>query len=153
MAPPWGPGPISADVSPAEKRTGTRMDMKNWKCIPAVLAFAACVLAATDAAAWGPRAQSVASKTALRVIRRSYPDALNTKDRDYEPELLQGTAKGIELFQDAVKLRDSAAVDNVIGAEIQLLREARRYGTGSYFAFSNPRASSNHRGKRTNKMV
>jgi hypothetical protein len=111
------------------------MDMNNWKRIPAMLAFAACVLAVTDAAAWGPRAQSVAAKTALRVVRRSYPDALKTKDRDYEAELLEGTAKGIELFSDTVGLRDSAAVDNVIGAEIQLLREARRYGAGSYFAF------------------
>ena len=93
--------------------------MNNWKRISLTLALAACVFAATDAVAWGPRAKSVAAKTALRVIRRSYPDALKTRERDFEAELLEGTAKGIELFGDTVKLRDKAAVDNVIGAEIQ----------------------------------
>lgn len=90
---------------------------------------------ALPAAAWGPAAQRAITATSIQVIRRTHPDAFKSTEKNYEEDTLRGATAAYDFLNGGKPFRNYtealAAVDN----EVKLLREARNYGMGSYFAY------------------
>jgi len=109
------------------------MTRKTWCASLVVCVFVG--LTALDAAAWGPRAQRAITGTAIQVIRRTHADAFKTQDTNYEEDVLRGALAGPFLCNDGKPFTSEdeaiAAFDN----EIRLLRDVRKFGMGSYFAY------------------
>lgn len=96
-----------------------------------ILAGMLVCLAMGDAAAWGDRAQRSISYMALQVIQKDHPDTL----REYERDVLQGSVDGWAVLADSVPMNSDAEVVAAVNGQIQLLRDVRQYGVGSYFAY------------------
>ncbi|MBN2310207.1 MAG: hypothetical protein JXR94_14630 [Candidatus Hydrogenedentes bacterium] len=92
-------------------------------------------LGAVDAAAWGPRAQRAITVTALQMVRRTMPDAFRAEESNYEADLLRGALAGVSQLRECDHVGEFEEVINLIGTEIQLLREARRHEPSSYFSY------------------
>jgi len=109
------------------------MKSTMWKT--GVLVATLLVVMASEALAWGPRAQRAICGTAMQVIRRTYPNAFKTNESGYEEDVLRGAMAGPEVLNGSKPFPGDedalVAVDN----EIRLLREVRQYGFGSYFSF------------------
>jgi len=88
-----------------------------------------------DAAAWGPRAQRAITFAAIQMIRKHHPSAFKTKNNNYEEDVLNGAVASHEILAKSTPLNNDKEAVAVVASEIQLLREVRQYGTGSYFAF------------------
>lgn len=100
-----------------------------------VLCLVLLSLATSDAAAWGPRGQRAVTGTAIQVIRRSFSDAFKGGEANYEDDVLRGAVEGPTRLSSFIALDTSISVLAVIDNEIRLLREVRKYGMGSYFAY------------------
>lgn len=96
-----------------------------------ILAGVLACLSMGDAAAWGERAQRSISYMALQVIQKDHPDTL----REYERDLLLGSTDGWAELADSVPMNSDAEVVAAVNGQIQLLRDVRKYGVGSYFAY------------------
>ena len=88
-----------------------------------------------DAYAWGPRAQRAITGTSIQVVRRSLRDAFRTPATNYENDVIRGALAGPAALRDSVELSTENRVMHRIEAEMVLLRHARNYSTGSYFAY------------------
>ena len=99
----------------------------------AVLALAG--LAAPEAAAWGDRAQRSIAAMSLQVIKTEYPYAFQSDESNYEDDVIAGSMAGIDALSDGFTTSSDAVTIQGIGTEIELLRDVRQYGTGSYFAY------------------
>jgi tetratricopeptide (TPR) repeat protein len=88
-------------------------------------------LAASEAAGWGERAQRSIAYMALQVIERDYPKML----RDFDRDIVRGAQAGYEELADDHPMSDETDVMVAINTQIQLMREVRRYGINSYFAY------------------
>ena len=104
-----------------------------WKIIVAGMVLAGW--AAEDAAAWGSRAQRAINGTAIQVVRRTYQDAFRTADNNYEEDVMRGAAADPAFLNESKPfVREEEAI-GAISNEMQLLREVRQYGFGSYFSY------------------
>lgn len=92
-------------------------------------------MTAYDAAAWGPKAQRAIAGTATQVIRRSFPSAFKTYENSYESDVLRGCISEREGASQTKTVLNETDAFSAIDKEIQLLREARKYGFGSYFSY------------------
>ena len=72
---------------------------------------------------------------ALQLLRQEYPEAFKSSSSSYESDLLRGAEDGMELYQDRHALNNDPQALQAITNEIQLLRQAREDGVGSYFAY------------------
>ncbi len=97
----------------------------------AALAALVTTLVATSAWAWGPRAQRSISYTALQVVERDFPDTLSVHVRD----IVAGAEAGYDELRENHALNSESEVVAAIASEMQLLREVRKYGVSSYFAY------------------
>lgn len=95
----------------------------------------AALLASPCVMAWGPRAQRGITMTAMQMLRREMPNAFKAKEGNYEADLLRGSNDGPQVLRASEGLTGPNAIINLIDTEVLLLRKAREYGTGSYFAY------------------
>jgi tetratricopeptide (TPR) repeat protein len=94
-----------------------------------------CLLWVSPAGAWEKRAQQSIAAMAMQVLKAEYPDTFRTQDANYEADVLRGAADGYALLQAQTPMPTLEAAVQTVGAQIPLLRDARRYGVGSYFAY------------------
>lgn len=92
-------------------------------------------LFAGEAMAWGPRAQKAISMGAVQLIRREFSSAFKARESNYETDLLRGAEDGIDALAESVPINTDAQAVAAVMHEIELLRAARDYGEGSYFAY------------------
>ena len=87
--------------------------------------------------AWGPVAQRAVVGTAFQVIGRGFADPFKTTDFNYEKDVLAGAEEGrAAMSAGGHQITSARETMNVIGNEMQLLREVRKRGSGgSYFAY------------------
>lgn len=88
-------------------------------------------LTASEASAWGERAHRSIAYMALQVIERDYPGML----RDFDRDIVRGAQAGYEELADDHPMSTETDVMVAINTQVQLMREVRRYGIGSYFAY------------------
>ncbi|MFA6239362.1 MAG: hypothetical protein WC655_00450 [Candidatus Hydrogenedentales bacterium] len=88
-----------------------------------------------SAHAWGPTAKRAIVGTSFQVLAQSYNNPFKNVNVDYEQDVIRGALANRDVLGDNVPLGSSAEVINAIGTQAQLLREARKFGVGSYFAF------------------
>lgn len=101
-----------------------------------MVAVSALAGAAFDAQAWGPVAQRAIVGTAFQAISRGYSNPFKTTEVNYEADVIAGALSGRAILEAGSHIRTDRDAINQIGTEIQLLRDAKRMGSGgSYFAF------------------
>lgn len=93
-----------------------------------------CVVG-SEAVAWGPEAQRGIITLALQMVRRDYPGAFKTVDTSYEQDIYRGMQEGIKVLRTTMAINSDDQGLQAVDSEIQLLREARMYSKGSYFAY------------------
>ncbi len=99
------------------------------------VAVVASVVMTLEAAAWGPRARKAITITALQLERRTLPNAFKSEDVNYEADLRRGALAGPAVIREFPEMATEKSLINLIGTEIQLLREVRKFGMGSFFTF------------------
>lgn len=97
--------------------------------------LAMSAVAAPEAAAWGERAQRSLSSMALQVVKTEYPYAFQSEGSNYENDVIAGSLAGADALSESFSTASDATVIQSIGTEIELLRDVRKFGTGSYFAY------------------
>lgn len=90
--------------------------------------------AASEAGAWGPTAQKSIVATAFQVLSQLHNNPFKSADLSYEADVLKG-AVNYRAELAGVPLGSRAEAINAVGTEIQILREVRQYGIGSYFSY------------------
>lgn len=103
-----------------------------WRCVGATLVVG---FVCGPAAAWGPEAREGIMSTALQLLRREYSQQY-WKDSSFahQKDLFRGAEDGHQGLNGGQfgSLPEAVAT---IQQQIQLLREARTYGPGSYFSY------------------
>ncbi len=95
----------------------------------------AIAFVAAPAQAWGPEARQAITMSALQMIRFDYDKAFTAEESNYEADLLRGAQAGISALEDTIPLNTHEQTIAAVGHEIQLLRAAKKEGTGSFFAY------------------
>ncbi|MBI5093317.1 MAG: hypothetical protein HZB26_12860 [Candidatus Hydrogenedentes bacterium] len=90
---------------------------------------------ARDAAAWGPKAQRAIVETALQATQRVYSRAFREGNNNVEGDVLQGALAGAKVLTEQTTIQSEEQAVIAVGNEIQLLREARKFGISRYFAY------------------
>jgi len=108
--------------------------MKRSTVMGIVVGLLAAGLAAPEAAAWSDRAKQAITGMALQVVKHQFGDVFRPGDSNYERDVIRGAADSDVILAD-LALRSDADVILAIGQQIELLRDARTYGAGSYFAY------------------
>lgn len=85
--------------------------------------------------AWGPEGRQAISMAALQLARRKAPDAFLAGETSYEADMLRGAVDGVDVIRDQVPLNNDFQAVDAIYSQIQILRDARRRGAGSHFAY------------------
>ncbi|MCF6286168.1 MAG: hypothetical protein L3K26_13400, partial [Candidatus Hydrogenedentes bacterium] len=93
------------------------------------------VLVSAQALAWGPRAQRTITGMAIQVIQQKYPDTFRPGESKYGVDVLRGTEAGAPVIAEMLPINSEAEAIQAVGIQIQLLRDLRPFGAGSYFAF------------------
>ncbi len=109
------------------------MDMRN--SVVKALVVVLTLFAASEAFAWGPEARRAIVSTALQLVRQELPqDYFQGTRYRYQDDLMRGALDGTNAFleRDLRSVNDAIAV---ITNQMQLLREARAFGVGSYFSY------------------
>ncbi|MBX7256260.1 MAG: hypothetical protein K1Y02_07845 [Candidatus Hydrogenedentes bacterium] len=101
--------------------------------VMAIAAFAGIL--PLSAYAWGPTSKRAIVGTSFQVLEQSFNNPFKNVNVDYEPDVIRGALANLDVLGGDVPLGSKAEVVNAIGTQIQLLREARKFGAGSYFAF------------------
>ena len=100
------------------------------------LVFMVCVLvAAQDAFAWGSHSRKVIALGSLQLFREKYSEVFTAGTISYEADLIRGADDGAAIYEDIYSLNDDQQTIEAVSSEIVLLRTARNYGAGSYFAY------------------
>ncbi|HPC15308.1 MAG TPA: hypothetical protein P5318_03980 [Candidatus Hydrogenedentes bacterium] len=103
--------------------------------ISAILLGIVTALAAQEAVAWGSRARRAICATAVPVERKAISNAFRTEDTSYEEDLFRGAVAGASVLNRGKPFASEAEAIAAIDNEIRLLRDVRKFGLGSYFAF------------------
>lgn len=93
------------------------------------------VIAIGPASAWGPRAQRTITGMAIQVIQSKYPGTFRPGESDYTQDVLKGAEAGWSVIGKSLPINSNAEAVQAVASEIELLRDARSYGAGSYFAY------------------
>jgi tetratricopeptide (TPR) repeat protein len=107
------------------------------RAIPCLLALGLVMgLAAPRAEAWGDRAKRSLTVMALQVLKQQYPYAFKSEEgSSYEDDVVAGSTAGLAPLSSNFSIATDAATVRSIATEIELLRDVRKFGTGSYFAY------------------
>ena len=111
--------------------------MRMMTRVGIVLTLAVGLIAA-DAMAWGPRAKRSISGMALQVIKKDFPNVFRPSGvtgPNFEEDLLRGANDGYAILGAEIPLNNDAEVVQAIANQIQLLRDVRKAGPSSYFAY------------------
>lgn len=100
-----------------------------------VVALAAWLLFGPDAAAWGWRARRAIAVSAIQMVRKEHSDVFRAEETSYEEDVLRGAEAGAEILKTQVPLQNDTEAISAVSDQVQLLREVRKAGRGSYFAF------------------
>lgn len=92
-------------------------------------------LLATEAYAWGPAAQRAIARAAMQRVEEKYPRVFESGNQRYDSDVIAGASDGAERLVEAMNIRTDRDAMEAIGNQILLLREVRKYGVGSYFAY------------------
>lgn len=93
------------------------------------------VIAIGPASAWGPRAQRTITGMAIQVIQSKYPGTFRPGDSDYTRDVLMGAEAGWSVIGKSLPINSNTEAVQAVASEIELLRDARTFGAGSYFAY------------------
>lgn len=93
------------------------------------------VIAIGPASAWGPRAQRTITGMAIQVIQGKYPGTFRPGDSDYTRDVLMGAEAGWPVISKSIPIHSDAEAIQAVASEIELLRDVRSFGAGSYFAY------------------
>lgn len=93
------------------------------------------VIAIGPAFAWGPRAQRTITGMAIQVIQSKYPGTFRPGDSDYTRDVLKGAEAGWSVIAKSLPINSDAEAVQAVASEIELLRDVRSFGAGSYFAY------------------
>jgi tetratricopeptide (TPR) repeat protein len=108
----------------------------KFRCITvAFLALFISSLFVQDAHAWGTRAQRAIVGMAMQKIQDDFPDTFRPEDTSYLQDVLRGCVDGASGLSSDVPLGTDAETVAAVNSEIQLLRDARKLGPSSYFAY------------------
>ena len=72
---------------------------------------------------------------AMQVIQHKYPDTFRPGDAKYEADVLRGAEAGAAIIAETLPIHSDEEAIQAVGIQIQLLRDIRPSGAGSYFAF------------------
>ncbi len=100
-----------------------------------VATIVAVAIFSGDAYAWGPRAQRAITGTSIQVVRRSMRDVFRSPQTKYDSDVIKGALAGPAALRDSVGITTENRLMHRIEAEMLLLRHARNYSAGSYFAY------------------
>ncbi|MBI1318821.1 MAG: hypothetical protein GC168_07705 [Candidatus Hydrogenedens sp.] len=109
--------------------------MKRTAFLLSVMLGVGALLTPHEAAAWGERARQSLSIMGLQVVKQDYTRAFQATDSNYERDVIKGALAGAEALSENFSMASPQAAIASIGAEIELLRSARDFGAGSYFAY------------------
>ncbi|HOJ34535.1 MAG TPA: hypothetical protein PKY35_12820 [Candidatus Hydrogenedentes bacterium] len=100
-----------------------------------IILGAAITLFACQAYAWGPETRRAIMNTALQLVRQEMPQGYFQATRfRYQDDLLRGASDGPAAFLEH-DLRSIHDTISAITTQMQLLRQAREFGVGSYFSY------------------
>lgn len=103
-------------------------------CLCLTAAALVCV-AAPRAHAWGDRAQRSITLMGMQLLKQEYPQTFRASDSNYERDVIAGAEDGHDVLMGIMPIESEGESIQAIGTEIQLLRNVRSYGPGSYFAY------------------
>ncbi|MCA1900711.1 MAG: hypothetical protein LDL53_00605 [Candidatus Hydrogenedens sp.] len=92
----------------------------------------------SSAYAWGPRAKQAITVMAIQMIQSEFPYTFRPSGSagvGYEKEAIQGSADGWQTIAEFYSFENEEAIFSAITSEIQLLRDIRRFGPSSYYAY------------------
>lgn len=87
---------------------------------------------------WGTRAMRSVTGMALQVLKYDFPTTFRpggVVGPNFERDVMSGASDGWQVLARRVPLNSDSEVIEAVASEIQLLREARRYGPTPYFAY------------------
>lgn len=100
------------------------------------IVFGLCfILVAQDAVAWGPKGRRAVALAAMQLLRKDFPDVFKGGERRYEGDVVLGSKADLDELGEWVPLNDDSQSAVAVSYQIQLLRDARKRGVGSYFAY------------------
>lgn len=102
------------------------------------VALAAGLLVSGPAEAWGPRAVQSISAMALQMLKADYPNTFRPGGivgPNFEKDVVSGARDGVAALGGTVPLGNEREAMQAVATEVLLLREARKYGPTSYFAY------------------
>lgn len=88
-----------------------------------------------DAGAWGPKARRSISLAALQLVRERMTDTFRAGKTSYDRDMIRGAEAGWGVIADKVPIQNVEQALNAVNHQIQVLREAKEFGVGSYFAY------------------
>ncbi len=103
-----------------------------------VAVLAAVLLTPFQAHAWGTRSMKSITAMSLQMLKQDFPNTFRPGGAvgvNFEKDVLDGANAGWELLRDTVPLNNDAETVQAVNSEILLLREARKFGPTSFFAF------------------
>lgn len=101
------------------------------------VALATCMAAGTahDARAWGPQSRQMIAAGAVHFARQQAPLAFKGGTTTYEDDLFRGARDGMAVLGNVFPLNTDVQCMDALHSQIQMLREARLNGAGSFFAY------------------
>ncbi len=113
--------------------------MRKYRLCHVMLALImVCALWQTNATAWGTRSMRSITAMGLQVLKHDFPNVFRPGGivgANFERDVMAGSTDGWQILSKRVPLNNDEEVIQAIAGEIQLLREARRHGPTSYFAY------------------
>lgn len=96
------------------------------------------VLSFSPAYAWGPRARQALTTMSIQMIQSEFPYVFRPTGSagvGYEKEAIQGSSDSWQTIAEFYSFENEKAVITAISSEIQLLRDIRKFGPTSYYAY------------------
>ena len=96
------------------------------------------LLSISPAYAWGPRARQALTTMAIQMIQSEFPYVFRPTGSagvGYEKEAIQGATDSWQTIAEFYSFENEKAVLTAISSEIQLLRDIRKFGPTSYYAY------------------
>ena len=112
-----------------------RNSQSKLRLLGTTLAVLMVAMPAHDASAWGPRGRQMIAAGAVHFARLKAPLAFKGGESTYEPDALRGARDGVAVLGNVFPLNSDVQCMDALHSQIQMLREARMNGAGSFFAY------------------
>jgi tetratricopeptide (TPR) repeat protein len=106
--------------------------------ISVVALLATGLLVPVEAHAWGPRAMQSITAMSLQMLSLDFPNIFRpggAVGTNFEVDVLNGARDGVQVLGGAEPLNNDREAVLAMGNQVALLREARKFGPTSYFAY------------------